>query len=73
MGTTTVVSSKFQIVIPKRVREVLGIRQKQEMLVEVSENKVELIPIKKFEELKGAFPELRKGPSVRELRGEWRE
>ncbi len=66
-------SQKFQIVIPQWARKRAGIKAGQEMLVEVVDDKIELIPIPRFEDLKGAFPELRKGPLIRELGREWHD
>jgi len=70
---TVVVSPKFQIVIPKSVRSVLGIEKGQKLEIFVMENKAEVVPVPKLEDLIGKFPELRGGPSLREIRKSWDE
>jgi AbrB family looped-hinge helix DNA binding protein len=50
---TVVVSSGFQIVIPKAVREVLSIRPGQKFQVIQYEDRIELIPIKPMCEMRG--------------------
>jgi AbrB family looped-hinge helix DNA binding protein len=50
---TVLVSSKFQIVIPKAVREVLSIRPGQKLQVIQYEDRIELIPIKPVHEMCG--------------------
>ena len=73
MGVMVSVSPKFQIVIPKRIRELIGLERNQKLLVEATGKKLELIPIPKFEDLEGTVPELRKGPTIRQLRSEWND
>ena len=50
---TVTVSSKFQVVIPKPVRETLHLRPGQKMQVVEHEGRVELIPEKDITELRG--------------------
>jgi len=50
---TTVVLSRFQIVIPKTIREALSIRPGQTLQVIQYEGRIELIPIKPMREMRG--------------------
>ena len=47
------VSPKYQIVIPKRVRESMQLRPGQKIHVLLYKDRVELIPEKKISEMKG--------------------
>lgn len=47
------VSPKFQIVIPRRIRESLGIRPGQKVQVIRYGNRIELIPLKPIQETRG--------------------
>ncbi len=47
------VSTKFQVVIPKRVREALGIRPGQKMRVIPYLGRIELIPLESISEGRG--------------------
>jgi len=47
------VSPKFQVVIPRRVRESLGIQAGQKMQVILYQERIELIPFKPLRELRG--------------------
>ena len=51
--TAVTVSPKFQIVIPKDVRESMGIFSGQKIQVFTYQNRIELIPIKPMKKLKG--------------------
>jgi AbrB family looped-hinge helix DNA binding protein len=51
--TTVTVSPKFQVVIPKDVRESMGIFSGQKIQVLTYQNRIELIPIKPMKKLKG--------------------
>ena len=50
---TVTVSPKFQVVIPKSVRETLRLRPGQKMQVVEYEGRIELIPEKDIKELRG--------------------
>jgi len=47
------VSPKFQVVIPRRVRESLGIQAGQKMQVILYQERIELIPFKSVREMRG--------------------
>ena len=47
------VSPKFQVVIPKDVRESMGIFSGQKIQLLTYRNRIELIPIKPMNEMKG--------------------
>ena len=51
--TAVTVSPKYQIVIPKEVREAMGIFSGQKIQVLAYQNRIELIPIKPMKKLKG--------------------
>ena len=51
--TTVTVSPKFQIVIPRKVRESMGIQSGQKIQVLTYRNRIELIPIKPIKEMRG--------------------
>ena len=67
---SAVVSSKFQVVIPKPIRERMGIRKGQELVFEPLKNELRLVIVPSLEELAGRFPELRGTPGRKEL---WRD
>ena len=50
---TVTVSPKFQIVIPKLIRDALRLRPGQKMKVMVYDGRIELIPDRDISELKG--------------------
>ena len=50
---TVTVSPKYQVVIPKNVREALGIRVGQKIQVVVYEGRIELIPVTPVKKLRG--------------------
>jgi AbrB family looped-hinge helix DNA binding protein len=50
---TVTVSPKFQVVIPRKVREILGIKPGQKMRVMADDGKVVLIPVRPIEEARG--------------------
>ena len=47
------VSPKFQVVIPKAVREALGIQPGQRLLVVPYGERIELVPVREIGEMKG--------------------
>jgi AbrB family looped-hinge helix DNA binding protein len=47
------VSPKYQVVIPKAVRESMGIFSGQKIQVLTYQNRIELIPIKPMKKMKG--------------------
>ena len=47
------ISPKFQVVIPKKVRESLQLKPGQQMQVIVYGNRIELIPTKSVESMRG--------------------
>lgn len=51
--TAVTVSPKFQIVIPKEIREALGIFSGQKVQMLTYQNRIELIPLKPMKEMKG--------------------
>lgn len=51
--TAVTVSPKFQVVIPKEVRESLGIYSGQKIQVLTYHNRIELIPIKPMKKMRG--------------------
>jgi len=50
---TTTVSTKFQVVIPLRVRRALGIRPGQKVQVIPYEGRIELIPLEPIKKTRG--------------------
>jgi AbrB family looped-hinge helix DNA binding protein len=50
---TVTVSPKFQVVIPREVRESLGIRPGQKVQVIQYEDRIELIPVRPVQEMRG--------------------
>ena len=53
MSATATVSPKFQIVIPKEVREAVGIRAGQKFAVFAQRGVVKLVPIRPLKEYRG--------------------
>jgi AbrB family looped-hinge helix DNA binding protein len=50
---TVKVSPKFQVVIPRKIRESLGIRPGQRIQVLIYEGRVEFIPLRRMKETRG--------------------
>lgn len=53
--TTVSVSTKFQIVIPKEIREMINLNSGTRIEIVPYDNRIELIPIKPIKELKGSL------------------
>jgi len=51
--TSVTVSPKYQIVIPKEIRESMGIFSGQKVQVMSYQGRIELIPLKPMKEMKG--------------------
>jgi len=51
--TSVTVSPKYQVVIPKAVRESMGIVSGQKIQVLTYRNRIELIPIQPMKEMRG--------------------
>jgi AbrB family looped-hinge helix DNA binding protein len=47
------VSPKYQVVIPRAIRELLGIKPGQKVQVIQYENRIELIPVKPIKKMRG--------------------
>jgi AbrB family looped-hinge helix DNA binding protein len=60
------VSSKYQVVIPRKVREELDIHRGQKMQVVAYENRVVLIPIRPIEEARGSLKGIETDPKREE-------
>lgn len=57
--TTLTVSSKFQIVIPARMRESLGIRPGEKLHAIEYRGRIELVPIKSMKSARGSLRGIR--------------
>jgi AbrB family looped-hinge helix DNA binding protein len=51
--TAVTVSPKYQVVIPKEIRESMGIFSGQKIQVLTYQNRIELIPLKPMKAMKG--------------------
>ena len=51
--TTITISPKFQIVIPKAIRDLLGLRPGQKVQAIAYEDRIELIPVRRMKEMRG--------------------
>jgi AbrB family looped-hinge helix DNA binding protein len=54
MNTVTL-SNEYQLIIPKEVRETIGVKAGASFEIITYNNRIELIPIKPIESLKGIF------------------
>lgn len=52
-STTLTISSKFQIVIPKAIRELLGLKPGQKLHAIPIGGRIELIPVRKLKDMRG--------------------
>jgi AbrB family looped-hinge helix DNA binding protein len=50
---TVTISPKFQVVIPKAIREQLGLKPGQKVEAIAFDNRIELIPVRPIGELRG--------------------
>lgn len=50
---TVTVSTKFQVVIPRAIRDSLGIRPGQKVQVIRYEDRIEMIPLRPIQEMRG--------------------
>ncbi len=50
---TVTISPKFQVVIPKAIREVLGLKPGQKVQAIVYGNRIELIPVRPAKQMRG--------------------
>jgi AbrB family looped-hinge helix DNA binding protein len=50
---TVTVSPKYQVVIPSRVRRLLGVEPGQKVKVILYDNRIEMIPVRPVEEARG--------------------
>ena len=53
---TVTISPKFQIVIPKSIRDLLRLRPGQKVRAIAYEDRIELIPVRRPKELRGFLP-----------------
>lgn len=51
--TTITISPKFQIVIPKAIRELLGLKPGQKLQAIPIGDRIELIPVRKLKDMRG--------------------
>ena len=51
--TTVTISPKFQVVIPKAIRESLGLEPGQKVQAIEFDNRIELIPVRPIAEMRG--------------------
>lgn len=52
---SVIVSPKYQVVIPRSIRELLGLRPGQTVQVILCDNRIELIPVRPIRELRGVL------------------
>jgi len=50
---TVTVSPKYQVVIPSRIRELLGVKPGQKVKVILYDNRIEMIPVRPVNEARG--------------------
>jgi AbrB family looped-hinge helix DNA binding protein len=50
---TVTVSPKYQVVIPSRIRKLLGVQPGQKVKVILYDNRIEMIPVRSVEEARG--------------------
>jgi AbrB family looped-hinge helix DNA binding protein len=64
---TVTVSTKYQVVIPRAVREALGVYPGQKVQVVLYENRIEMIPLKPIHQSRGFLKDVG-APPVRGLK-----
>ncbi|WCL50814.1 AbrB/MazE/SpoVT family DNA-binding domain-containing protein [Leptospira sp. GIMC2001] len=52
------VSPKFQVVIPKEIRDLIGVKVGMKLEIVTFGNRIELIPIEPIKKLRGLIPDL---------------
>jgi AbrB family looped-hinge helix DNA binding protein len=62
MSDTVTVSPKYQVVIPRRIRESLGIEPGQKLQAMLYAGRIELVPVRSMRDARGLFPGL--DPSI---------
>lgn len=62
MSETVTISSKYQIVIPRRTREQADLKPGQKLVVLLKGKHITLIPVRPFEELRGIIKGVDVGP-----------
>jgi len=55
---TVTISPKYQVVIPKDIRERLGLRPGQKVQALAYDNRIELVPVRPVRKMKGFLPGL---------------
>lgn len=50
---TVTISPKFQVVIPQRIRESLGLRSGEKVRMISFQGRVEIIPVRKMQQMRG--------------------
>ena len=50
---TVIISNKYQIVIPKKTREAIGLRSGEKMRIMAYDGRIELIPVKPMKLFRG--------------------
>lgn len=56
--TTATISPKFQIAIPKYIREIMNLNSGMKFEIIPYDDRIELIPIKKMKEMRGILGEM---------------
>ena len=54
MNTVTI-SPKFQVVIPRKIREAMGLRSGEKAQVISYQNRIEIIPVREIRRLRGSL------------------
>ncbi len=57
--STVKISPKFQVVIPKEIRETMGLKSGQEVEILRYEGKIELVPLRPLRQLRGFLKGIR--------------